>query len=97
MSRKKNENISNLKKSKEKTKSLTQEPKHFVDGHGDVREYYEPIKQYEINWDKIAADVREASLMVEQPKYEMDDGHLTKSQIKQIKKSAPKLSKKKTI
>jgi len=42
------------------------EPKYFVDGHGDVREYTEPLKQFEIDWDKIAANVRDAADMVEQ-------------------------------
>ena len=43
------------------------EPKYFVDGHGDVREYTEPLKQFEIDWDKIAANVREATDMVNKP------------------------------
>lgn len=60
-----------------------------------VEEVIEPIKQYEIDWDKIAADVREAALLVEQ-KYEPDDGPLTNDQIEQIKKTAKKPKQKKT-
>lgn len=60
-----------------------------------VEEVIEPIKQYEINWDKIAADVREAALLVEQ-KYEPDDGPLTDDQIEQIKKTAKKPRQKKS-
>ena len=51
-----------------------------------------PITQFEINWEKIAADVKEAAQMVE-AKYEQDDGPLTDSQIAQIKESAPKPKK----
>lgn len=54
----------------------------------------EPIVEYIINWDKIAADVKAAAEMVE-PKYEKDDGPLTKDQIKKIKKTAPKPKTKK--
>lgn len=99
MPRRKNEDISVLEKptKTKKTKSIkvTSEPKYFVDGHGDVREYYEVPKQYEIDWNKIAADVREAAQLVEQIKYESDDGALTKKQLNQIKKTALKPSKKK--
>ena len=97
MPRRKKEDIAVLEKpaktKKVKKPIVEPEVKYFVDGHNDVREYYEPLKQYEINWDKIAADVREAALMVEQPKYEQDDGPLTKSQLKQVQKSARKKSK----
>lgn len=48
----------------------------------------EPIKQYEIDWNKIAEDVKAAAEMIKN--YEQDDGPLTKNQIKQIKASAPK-------
>jgi hypothetical protein len=64
------------------------EVKYFVDGHNDVREYYEPIKQYEIDWNKIAEDVRAAAELVKG--YPADDGPLTNDQIRQIKESAPK-------
>jgi len=64
----------------------------FVDGHGDIREV--GLQQYEINWEKIANDVKEAKLLVENKQYEPDDGPLTKSQIKQIKESAPKMKTK---
>jgi len=36
----------------------TKKKEIFVDGHGDVREVGLP--QYEINWEKIAKNVREA-------------------------------------
>ena len=49
----------------------------------------EPIVEYVINWDKIAADVKEAARMVE-AKYEKDDGPLSDDQIEQIKATAPK-------
>lgn len=39
-------------------------PKYFVDGHGDVQEYYDPPKPYEIDWNKIAANVKEAAELV---------------------------------
>lgn len=60
-----------------------------------AEETLEPLKQYEIDWDKIAADVREAALLVEQ-QYEQDDGPLTDAQIDQIKKTARKPRQKKT-
>lgn len=79
----------------QKTKTIVEpQAKYFVDGHGDVREYFEPLKQYEINWQHIANNVKQAAEMIKN--YEKDDGPLTKSQLKQIKKSAPKFSKKKT-
>ena len=53
------------------------------------QEYYESPKQFEINWEKIAADVKEAALMVE-AKYEKDDGPLTTEQLEQIQLTAPK-------
>lgn len=31
-----------------------------------IKENAGPVPQFEINWDKIAADVREAALMIEQ-------------------------------
>lgn len=97
MPRSKKEDLAVLEKSAKikKTKSTIVEPKlkYFVDGHSDVREYYEPPKQYEIDWNKIASDVREAALMVQKPQYEQDDGPLTKNQLKQIQKSARKKSK----
>lgn len=46
-----------------------------VDGHGDVHEVVEPIKEFIIDWDKIARNVREAleeherKQMVEQAPY----------------------------
>jgi hypothetical protein len=49
----------------------------------------EPIKQYEIDWNKIAEDVRAAAELVKEG-YPPDDGPLTKDQIRQIKESAPK-------
>lgn len=49
----------------------------------------EPIVEYIINWDKIAADVKEAARMVE-AKYPEDDGPLSNHQIEQIKATAPK-------
>ena len=61
----------------------------FVDGHGDIREV--GLQQYEINWEKIANDVKEAKLLVENKQYEPDDGPLTKSQIKE---TAPKMKTK---
>ena len=75
------------RKKKEVIKS--NEVKYFVDGHNDVREYYEPIKQYEINWDKIAENVRAAAELVKEG-YPPDDGPLTDNQIRQIKETAPK-------
>jgi hypothetical protein len=91
--KKKNENIQT--KPIKKTKTIMEpETKYFVDGHGDVREYYEPVVEYVINWEKIAADVKAAAEMIKH--YEKDDGPLTKSQLKQIKLSAPKFTKKKT-
>jgi len=77
---------------KKKEVVVETEKKYFVDGHNDVQEYYEPVKQFEINWEKIAADVKEAAKMVE-AKYEQDEGPLTDSQIAQIKYSAPKPKK----
>ena len=55
------------KKRTRKTKEKVSEPevKYFVDVHGDVREYTEPVKQFEIDWDKIKAQVREAAEMIE--------------------------------
>lgn len=94
MPRKKKEVVAVLDKPKKEKKSRSEtlevhpKPKYFVDGHSDVREYYEPIKQYEIDWNKIAADVRAAAEMVKN--YEQDNGPLTKSQIKQIKETALK-------
>ena len=58
-------------------------------------EVLEPIRQYEINWDKIAEDVKAAAEMIKN--YEQDDGPLTKNQIKQIKASAPKPKKLKKV
>ena len=81
-----------VKVKKTKTSVIEPEVKYFVDGHSDVREYYEPKKEYEIDWNKIAANVREAADMIK--KYEPDDGPLTKDQIKQIKETAIKPSKK---
>lgn len=78
---------------KKKETVIEPEKKYFVDGHNDVREYYEPLKQFEINWDKIAADVKAAAEMIKN--YPQDNGPLTKDQISQIKKTAPKPSKKK--
>jgi len=43
------------------------EPKYFVDGHSDVQGYTEPLKMFEIDWDKIAADVKAAAEMVSEP------------------------------
>lgn len=98
MPRKKQTDVELLEPIKnKKNKKLIVEPekRYFVDGHNDVQEYYEPLKQYEIDWNKIAADVREAAQLVEQSKYESDDGALTKKQLNQIKKTALKPSKKK--
>lgn len=64
----------------------------FVDGPSDVREV--GLQQYEINWEKIANDVKEAKLLVENKQYEPDDGPLSKSQITQIKETAPKMKTK---
>ena len=55
----------------------------------------EPIKQYEIDWNKIAEDVKAAAEMIKN--YEQDDGPLTTNQIKQIKASAPKPKKLKKV
>lgn len=74
---------------KKKVAVAEPEVKYFVDGHNDVREYYESPKQFEINWEKIAADVKEAALMVE-ANYEKDDGPLTTEQLEQIQLTAPK-------
>lgn len=97
MPRSKKEGLAILEKPAKikKTKSTIVEPqpKYFVDGHSDVREYYEPPKQYEIDWNKIAADVREAAIILEQPKYEQDNGPLNKNQLKQIQKSTRKKAK----
>lgn len=72
-----------------------------------------PLPQYEIDWDKLSKNVKEAleeyerdKLVQEAPyhpgyegavikNYEPDDGPLTDSQIKQIKKSAAKPAVKK--
>lgn len=86
--KKKNETIQQVKT------IIEPETKYFVDGHGDVREYFEPVVEYVINWEKIAADVKAAAEMIKH--YEKDDGPLTKNQLKQIKASAPKFNKKKT-
>ena len=48
----------------------------------------QPIVEYIINWDKIAADVKAAAEMVKN--YPADNGPLTKKQIRQIKETAPK-------
>lgn len=54
------------------------------------------IIQYEINWQKIADDVRAAGEMIKN--YPQDDGPLTDDQIRQIKETAPKFKKtKKTV
>lgn len=82
------------RKKKDNKTAVENNVKYFVDGHGDVQEYREPIVEYIINWEKIAADVKAAAEMVKN--YPQDDGALTKSQISQIKKTAPKPSKKKT-
>ena len=74
---------------KKKAAVIEPEVKYFVDGHNDVREYYESPKQFEINWEKIAADVKEAARMVE-AKYPEDDGPLSNHQVEQIKATAPK-------
>jgi len=52
-----------------------------------------PVQQFEIDWNKIAANVREAAEMVK-INYPRDDGPLTKNQIKQIKETAPKRGRK---
>lgn len=90
----KSEKTLKSKKTKQSIQVPDKDVKYFVDGHGDVREYYEPVVEYVINWEKIAADVKAAAEMT--ANYPQDDGPLTASQIKQIKKTAPKPSKKKT-
>lgn len=52
----------------------------------------QPIVEYVINWDKIAADVKAAAEMV--PSYPADNGPLTEDQIRQIKETAPKPKRK---
>lgn len=52
----------------------------------------QPIVEYVINWDKIAADVKAAAEMV--PNYPADNGPLTEDQIRQIKETAPKPKRK---
>lgn len=52
----------------------------------------EPIVEYIINWDKIAADVKAAAELV--GKYPRDDGPLTQDQIRQIQETAPKPKRK---
>jgi len=81
------------RKKKDTKTTVDPDVKYFVDGHGDVREYREPIVEYIINWEKIAADVKAAAEMIKN--YPQDNGPLTKDQISQIKKTAPKPSKKK--
>ena len=70
-------------------KEITMPPRKKKEVVAESVEVLEPIKQYEINWDKIAEDVRAAAELVKKG-YPPDDGPLTDNQIRQIKESAPK-------